>query len=185
MVIPCQVQSSSKGVFDIEKIKLEEIQNYYFVDEIGNIYSTYKKSIKLISQNYDKDGYKRVSLQTKEGKRKSYRVNRLVALTFIPNPNNFPIVNHINGIKDDNRVNNLEWCTISYNTLQGYKNNNYHYIKGIKSINLINGEEKYFNSIKECATYYGIDYTNISGIVNKKEKPRKRGSIANLDFQFI
>lgn len=56
---------------------------------------------------------------TKDGVTKNYRVHRLVAQHFIPNPNNYKIINHINEIKTDNRVENLEWCTQQYNLEYG------------------------------------------------------------------
>ena len=60
---------------------------------------------------FDKNGYRRLGLAKEDGKVNHKRVARLVAETYIPNPDNKPQVNHINGIKDDDRVENLEWCT--------------------------------------------------------------------------
>lgn len=60
-------------------------------------------------------GYLRVTL-SKNGKRKRHMVNRLVAQAFIPNPGSKPVVNHINTIRTDNRVANLEWCTYKENS---------------------------------------------------------------------
>lgn len=69
----------------------------------------------------DKDGYQLVHLY-KVGKGKMHKVHRIVAQSFIPNPNNLPQVNHINECKTDNMVENLEWCDCRYNINFGTRN---------------------------------------------------------------
>lgn len=75
---------------------------------------------KILTFKFDKNGYARVQL-SKSGKRQNIGVHRLVLEAFIQNPNNKPIPNHLNGIKYDNRLSNLEWSTYSENRLHSYR----------------------------------------------------------------
>ena len=68
----------------------------------------------------DKNGYMKTNLYKPDGRRVNVSVHRLVAMTYISNPDDKPCVNHINGIKNDNRIENLEWCTYSENEKHKY-----------------------------------------------------------------
>lgn len=77
----------------------------------GNVYTVRERVLKPWMQNA---GYLVVGLNSK-ARRKEHLVHRLVASAFISNPERLPIVNHINGVKTDNRVDNLEWCSEEFN----------------------------------------------------------------------
>lgn len=82
----------------------------YMVSSLGNVISTKSGKAKVMRKRYHNRGYLQFILRNENGG-KSFKGHRLVAAAFIPNDENKPQVNHINGVKDDNRVENLEWCT--------------------------------------------------------------------------
>ena len=105
-------------------------ENIYQISNLGRIKSLdriiickNKKNIKrgkILKVEIVNNGYERIQLH-KNNKCKRYKMHRLVAQAFISNPEKKPYVNHKNGIKNDNRVINLEWCTQSENILHAYK----------------------------------------------------------------
>lgn len=103
---------------ELNKEVWKDIQGYeglYKVSSLGRI-----KNVKglIRKPRLYKDGYFDIKL-SKNGKNKTKRINRLVALAFIPNPNNYPMVNHKDENKLNNRIDNLEWCTNKYNCNYG------------------------------------------------------------------
>ena len=111
---------------------MKQIVDDYFVTEDGKIWSN--KTNKYISQRIGPKGYYLVNLSIK-GKCKTYQVHRLVAKAFIANPNNYPVINHKDGDKLNNRVENLEWCTYQYNTQHACKNGLINPAVGVATLN--------------------------------------------------
>lgn len=99
---------------------------YYQVSNLGKVRSLTRKTAsrpangKALKEFYSTNGYLMVCF-SKESKLKRFLIHRLVAICFLENKNNYPVVNHKNGNKLDNRADNLEWCTTSQNAMHAYK----------------------------------------------------------------
>tara|TARA_R110000868_G_scaffold23477_1_gene94518 strand:+ start:145 stop:612 length:468 start_codon:yes stop_codon:yes gene_type:complete len=115
----------------------------YFVTEDGRVFSSKRGTLIEKSQCYNFRGYKRVSLFVNK-KMISFVIHRLVAETYLPNPNNLPQINHKDEDKTNNHISNLEWCNSQYN-------NEYSKSKQYKVLHIESGEIiDVFNLRKWC-----------------------------------
>ena len=190
------IQANKKGldlekIFKIKKKILEtcedlygdkeiwkDIKGYegvYQVSNFGRIKSIVKyKKLMLSSEN--ENGYLRVCLIDKNKKKRTILIHRLVAKTFIPNPKNKEQVNHIDGNKYNNCVENLEWCTQSENMQHAFKNNLITREKGeknhrAKSVNQYTLEGNFirkWDCIEDVTRELGIRGYNISSCCKGK-----------------
>ena len=150
--------------------------NKYSISNKGRVKN---KITNHIYKNTNKKGdYLRVVLYD-DSKTKTFLLHRLVAEAFIPNPYNLPEVNHIDANKQNNCVDNLEWCTRSYNILHAIKN----------ELGVLHGINKYNKN--KCFNKYGYiyQYTKDNIFVNKyysvKEASEKTGVCARNILQCI
>lgn len=170
-----QFRSSQKKSEKIENVSgFQDIPGFskrYMVDPHGRLYGKGRKTLMSAKKH---NGYLYLSLKNDEDKKIYTSIHRMVALTFIPNPNNYPMVNHKNGNRSDNRVENLEWVTRSQNMKHALKiavvtpNN-----KKIAQINRHTGETvKIYDSIKVTAKALKCHRNVISDIVRGIRKYR-------------
>ena len=153
---------------------------YYEVSNMGNVRSIDRvvtkknnvkaniKSIQLTPQISAK-GYVCVPLY-KNHKIKMARIHRLVAKEFIPNPNNLPQVNHIDGIKTNNCVENLEWCDNRHNQLHAMKLGLINRSKKVTQLSIDGEPIKQWNSILEASKTLHIDNSHIGQVCCGKRK---------------
>jgi hypothetical protein len=174
----------------------KDIKGYeglYQVSNLGRVKSIHfnhskKATEKILKLIKDRDGYVDAFLY-KNGKVKHFRMHRLVAKAFIPNPNNLPQINHIDENVNNNRVDNLEWCTVGYNINYGKRNEKVsnalkgrkrseEYKKNLsKSISKSIGKKiicittgEIFNTIKLAEIKYNIDHSSIIRCCKGKNK---------------
>lgn len=150
---------------------IKDFENY-LIDENGEVFSLLSK--KFLKHNIKKDGYHEISLY-KNGIRITKRVHRLVAETFLPNPNSFSEVNHKDENKNNNNVSNLEWCNARYNTNYGTGNlrrseamNSKKII--VKQYDLQGKFLKEYPSLKEAERQTGVSTGGISNVCAGKRQ---------------
>lgn len=149
--------------------KIDERPNYSVSDtgevrndKTGRILKLYKSK---------STGYDTVMLGRKTS---PLLVHRLVAKAFIPNPENKPQVDHINGNRTDNRVENLRWATASENHMAyGFKECNEHRMKKILAVK--GDEQILFDSHTACAEYFGISISKVKHFNHEFTRGRRKG----------
>jgi hypothetical protein len=158
-------------------LPVKNFENRYLISNYGNVKSLiYNKELKQFKIN---SGYNRIALH-KDKYIKNFLIHRLVAETFIPNPNNFSEINHKNGIKTDNYVLNLEWCTSSHNKFHAFKHGLRERLYGNKNgmcklneeeIEKIRNEYNLTNiNQKDLAKKYKVTQAYISFLINNRRR---------------
>ncbi len=173
---------------------IEGYEGLYQVSNLGRLRGLdrldsrgHKVTGTILKLHYNKDGYYIITLG-KDTIQKAYQVHRIVAKTFIPNPDNLHTVDHINGVRDDNRIENLRWCTIQQNNsfLQARTNVSNaqkrrfmdpvarqkvgNRTKAIDQISENGTILKHYNSIKEAVQELHITSSNISACCKGRYK---------------
>lgn len=157
---------------------------HYLINKNGDVYSTiafnpkigfYKRMLKL-KPKLTKHGYFVVTLQNNKIKKQKF-IHRLIAENFIENKDDKPMVNHVNGIKIDNRIENLEWVTASENTQHAYDTGLNQILRGEKSSQakitklivkeIFHLKDKGFNQCK-IANKFNLSQSHVSNILRKK-----------------
>lgn len=162
---------------------IPEFEGLYQISNLGRIMSFPRKggfkNKTILKNGKSKKNYAQISL-SENGKKTCKKIHRLVAQAFIPNPENKPEINHKDGVKANNHVDNLEWCTNQENIDHAIKNGlrGGLFVSGSKHFKALFCEEevleirdKYKNfeySQKELAERYRVSKSAISSIIHRR-----------------
>ena len=122
---------------------------------------------KTLTPSKTPKGYMSINLFTRDGRRKKELVHRLVALTFLDNDNNYPEVNHIDGVRDNNHLSNLEWVTRNENVAKSSLP------KRIMAKRMHGTEWSNFPSIKAACLELGLSEANVSMCLSGRQRTHK------------
>ena len=163
-------------------------EGLYKVSDKGNVYSVERKDSMgrkwgghILRPGYTRGGYLKVDL-FRNGIRKASKVHRLVTEAFIPNPNDYPQVNHIDEDKVNNNVENLEWCTSKYNNIHGTRTKRVteKTSKKVRAVNIKTGEVLTFSSTLEAGSK-GYSQGTVSTSCRGVYKDNKTGKLIGGD----
>lgn len=135
--------------------RIEEFPDYY-ITSTGEVISFRKKYPRIINQHRTAHGHLYVDLYNTEGRKRFY-VHRLMAMAFIPNPNNHPVVRHLDDDPSYNYLGNLAWGTPKDNSDDMYRNG-HDYRRGVYCYEL----DKHYISCAEVAREMGVDRSNVT-----------------------
>lgn len=155
----------------------------YQISNDGLVLNT--RSGRLRKNLIDKGGYCYVVLHFNKKRKREY-IHRLVATAFLPNPEQYPVVNHKNGIKADNNVSNLEWCTIGYNNSHAIRTGLASCIRRNHRVRVEDtetGDALIFVSKRSAGKYFGTSGVSINDWINGIIP--KRGDIKRYKFSII
>lgn len=147
-------------------VKTETIGNYE-INEKGEVRNC--KNKKIIKPFRNKCGYIYVSLNA-NGKQKNYRLHRLIAKAFIPNPNNYPYINHIDMNKTNNDISNLEWCTNSQNMKHAYAIKPMLFTEEHKKAVMKNAQKAWLKTSKKISHYVNGEKVKTYKSINSASK---------------
>ncbi|MFF3146812.1 NUMOD4 domain-containing protein [Streptomyces sp. NPDC057927] len=141
-------------------------EGHYKISNLGRVKSfKYDKTRgRILKGNIENHGYKMVDFRANSF-RKRYLIHRLVAETFIPNPQNYKVVNHIDGNKLNNSLENLEWTTQQYNTIHAFNTGLSDGMNWSKGVNQYTKRGKFvanYSSLSEASQLTGCDVSSIS-----------------------
>lgn len=169
-------------------VSISGFEETYMISNFGRVIRKFKNNEKFLPGNPNKDGYLTIMLCNKNNKNCQY-IHRMVAINFLPNTENKRTVNHIDGNKQNNHIDNLEWATHSENHIHAFRKLNrkpntgsingcYSKLSNEQVKLIINSDLSY----SQLSKLYNISKGTVSRIKNKKTKYSKAIKQNNLDI---